>query len=341
MDSSDKNDAGTKVVLLAAAREMIAEDTKFSLKTLLTKSGISRARFRRCFANKEELLAVLTGEEVKGLDEILEAAQPSVQTLRAAVGSDFVPEPVSARASSAPVAPAVADAWLERRLRVFERALAGLEKRQDKSEQAWMLQMGLVGERLNILEQRPVIAAPAPEAKAAAPEPKAAAPVPFETAEPKWPDPKPLEMKAAETQAVSAEIQELTPAGQAFAEEIAAVLEPIGEKEIADFMTQARKVAQNAAVAEPPSPKRLKNMKWLAWGGAVLATLLLCAGIILASGALGGPAGAQPVMVNSGVTHRHVAQNGVARLVALADSGNAAAQTELALDYLQGIWRGG
>ena len=58
--------------------------------------------------------------------------------------------------------------------------------------------------------------------------------------------------------------------------------------------------------------------------------------MLLASGAFGGPAGAQPVMTNSGVTHRHVAQKGVARLVALADSGDAGAQTVLAMDYLKG-----
>ena len=43
-----------------------------------------------------------------------------------------------------------------------------------------------------------------------------------------------------------------------------------------------------------------------------------------------------PVMVSSGVSHRQVAQNGIAHVIALADSGDAAAQTALALDYLRG-----
>ena len=122
-------------MLLAAARELLGEDPNFSLKTLLTRTGVSRANFRRCFADKEQFLAALTGEDIRTLDQILEVAQP--EAMRLAVGSDIAPAPTPQT-----------DAWLERRLRVFERALAGLEKRQEKSEQDLTQQLALIGETL-------------------------------------------------------------------------------------------------------------------------------------------------------------------------------------------------
>lgn len=379
MADREKKDAQTREILLTAARGLVAEDPNFSLKTLLTKTGLSRAAFRRCFAGKEELLAALTGQEVRGLSEILEVAQPAAQPVaepvRRTVGSDVAPAPAAAP-SVAPAAPP-ADAWLERRLRVFERALAGLEKRQEKSEQTLTLQLGLIGEKLAVLAQ-PVAAVvqsapePAPllrrkplllkpdeikpaETKPGAtkpeikPEMKPAEPVAMEPvlSEPAQLAFTGLEPAPAETaQAPSEENDELTPAAQAFVAEIAAVPEPVGEKEIADFIAHARRVAQNAAIAAtlPPAPRRLQNLRWLAWSGAVLVTLMFCTGLLLASGAFGGQAGAHPVSaqpvvaqsVSSGVTHRQVAHNGMARLIALADSGDAAAQTVLALNYLKG-----
>jgi len=100
----------------------MAAAADFTIAGLLTDTGVSRAQFRRCFAGKSQLLAALTQDGAKALGEILKVAQP-VEILQA-VGSDVTP--------AAPIA----DAWLERRLRVFERALAGLEKRQEKSEQS-------------------------------------------------------------------------------------------------------------------------------------------------------------------------------------------------------------
>jgi TPR repeat protein len=336
-DREQKN-AETGSVLLAAARELISENPNFSLKTLLIKTGVSRARFRHCFAGKEQLLAALAGEGIKGLSEILDAAQPAARTMGVAVGSDVAPISAAAPAT---------DAWLERRLRVFERALAGLEKRQEKTEQDFTLQLALVKENLTALAQPETIAAPIPTPRAAILErkPIALKPVEFVPADSKPVEtpvePKPVEMPAAivaaaEPAPLQIEGPELSPATQAFVEEIAAVAAPVDEREIADFIAHARRVAQNAALAETAPPKRLINMRWLAWSGAVLMVLLCCAGVLLVSGAFGGPAGAQPVIVDAGVTHRHIAQNGLAHVIALADSGDATAETVLAMAYLKG-----
>jgi TPR repeat protein len=126
------------------------------------------------------------------------------------------------------------------------------------------------------------------------------------------------------------------PAETAFAAALASAAAPPADKEISDFMAHARRVAQNASLAELAQPERPWNMRWLAWGGALLVALLICTGVLMTSGAFGGSAGANPVLRVSGETHRRPAAGGIAHVIALADSGDAGAQTLLALDYLKG-----
>ena len=194
LGSAEKNDAGNTVVLLLAARGLIAEDPNFSLKTLLAKTGLSRPRFRRCFANKEELLAALTGEEVKGLDEILEAAQPAVQTCAPRWAAILRPRPFC-RTGGARSRRCLAGAPAAR---VRARA-GGAGKAPGKAEQTWMQQMGLVGERLTELELFRMAPAPQNTAAAVAVE---FAPVEIkQPAEARQPEVKPSEPMPAEPQA--------------------------------------------------------------------------------------------------------------------------------------------
>ena len=165
METRTQKDAESRSLLLTVARELLVEETDFSLQTLLTRTGMSRANFRRCFADKEQLLAALTGEDVRTLDQILEVAQP--EAMRMAVGSDIVPAPTPQT-----------DAWLERRLRVFERALVGLEKRQEKSEQNLSLQLAQIGETLAELAAAPAPTLASVTREQEAPEPMAMDPAP-------------------------------------------------------------------------------------------------------------------------------------------------------------------
>ena len=185
MDNRNHPDAGTRDILLKEARALMAENANFSVKALLTSANVSRAQFRRFFSGKAELLSALAGEDVRELGEILQAAQPVAQSLKAAVGAPAQAVPAT-------------DAWLERRLRVFERALAAMEKRQENTEQNFTRGMALLGEKLDALAVPSTQEAPAPEP---APEP---APVP----EPE-PQPKPES------------VTELSPAVLAHVEEIA------------------------------------------------------------------------------------------------------------------------
>jgi localization factor PodJL len=153
----------------------------------------------------------------------------------------------------------------------------------------------------------------------------------------------------------------------AFAAEIASLEEPVPEKEsvmeavsgdiaerepqkeVVDFIAHARRAAQSAADAQHSKPKSSVNMRWVAFGGAAVMVVLICAAMVMAAGAING--GAHSMMpgatakplpqvalntANSGTTRRQPADKGVAHLIALADSGDARAETALAIAYLKG-----
>jgi TPR repeat protein len=296
----------------------MAAAADFTIAGLLTDTGVSRAQFRRCFAGKSQLLAALTQDGAKALGEILKVAQP-VEILQA-VGSDVTP--------AAPIA----DAWLERRLRVFERALAGLEKRQEKSEQS-------LGQRLALMEEKLAagIAAPAepaafdsPESHLLPSEPSRAKVTPPDLAQPEFSqseiapaDPAPADLAPK----VLAHVEEI--AGEPLAGDPGA--EPVSEKDMADFIAHARRLAQSAV----PPPQKVRRRRGMAWNGMVLAFILM-GGLMLIGVALLLASGVPQAAPAAAIRHRQVAKNDFARLIALADSGNADAETMLALTYLHG-----
>lgn len=283
----------------------MAAAADFTIAGLLTDTGVSRAQFRRCFAGKKQLLAALMQGDVKALGDILEVAQP-VEVLRA-VGSDITP--------AAPVT----DAWLERRLRVFERALGGLEKRQEKSEHTLSQRLALMEEKLAGLAQAKPVAVPEP-----------ALPL-FDPSELNL---LPAERIPADPAPGEAASPELAPNVLAHVEQIAKsgpAEEPVSEKEMADFIAHARQVARRA-VPPPAKPRRRRGP---IWNGLVLASILI-GGLMLIGAALLLSSGVPQASPVASVSHRQTAQTGMARIMALADSGDARAQTVLALAYLHG-----
>ena len=297
MDDRNHPDAGTRDILLKEARALMAENANFSVKALLTSANVSRAQFRRFFSGKAELLSALAGEDVRELTEILEAVQPVAQSLKAAVGAPAQAVPAT-------------DAWLERRLRVFERALATMEKRQENTEQNFAREIALLGEKLDALAVHPAQEAPAPEI--AAPEP---APEPAPVPEPE-PQPKP-ESVTELAPAVLAHVEEIAGPDTVAAPSTEKPSEKISEKDISDFLAHARQAARNAALAEAASLPKARNTPWLAWSGAAAVFLLLLGlGLLLAGRALGHAA--PPVA--AGTSHRQVAGSGLARTIALAEA---------------------
>jgi TPR repeat protein len=275
------DDSEARAALIATARTMMTRggSEKFSLARLYAESGVSRAVFRRCFDSKAALMATLVGDDVQALGAIAEAMTPAI-AMKVAVGQNSAAAPV--------------DAWLERRLRVFERALAGLESRQDKSERAVLRELSLLNEKLG----SPAQSEPAAQI------------VPDQIAEA-----APAENPVLETEPLAVREAE----------------EPIRDSEIEDFMAHARALAQKAALPPPEMARSVALPRWIAWMGVALVTLLICAGL-----ALGNVARATQVTPDGGIAYRQVPPDAGGRLLALADSGDARAQTLLALAYLRG-----
>ncbi len=296
----NENDAEIRAALIAAARAQIGREdsSHFNIRGLCDEAGIPKSEFRRFFPGKEALIAAVLEDDVAQLHQIADAAAEPRASLAVANG--------------APVSAPPTDAWLERRLRVFERALAGLETRQEKTEQLLNRSVALLEEKIAHPAPHPIFHAgltPASaEPPAAAPEPPAAAPEPPQKA----PEPRPM---AKLTPMPALELD--TPP-------------PVSPKEMEDLLANARRVARETVV-EPsqPKPKRLPGWmaNWMTW--AALGCLVLMALTALILGTIAGASAG-----GDGVSRRQVAHPTLAQLTALASKGDARSQTALAFSYL-------
>lgn len=287
----NSSDADIRAVLIAAARaQMGREDTShFNINVICAETGVDRANFHRFFSGKEALIAAVLDEDVAQLQGIAVAAAEPRVALAVANGA---PAPTHQPSS---------DAWLERRLRVFERALAALEARQQKAEQLLNRSVALLEEKIAHPGETPVFQPAEPEI---APEAT-----------------QRVEAPALETEA-TAKLQH-----PSFLElELQPVVTP---KEMEDLLANARRAAREAAEVAPLPPKPKGLPGWIAWAAAGGLVLIVVAALAVGS------------MMNAsasadGNRHRQVAQPALAHIVALADSGEARSQTRLALAYLRG-----
>jgi localization factor PodJL len=220
-----------------------------------------------------------------------------------------------------------ADPWLERRLRVFERALGALEEKSEKRDREYRQAIARLEERLSELggsRLKHDIAMAAERALEAA---MTAAPVDEVTA-----------ISALETPAAASDAapQEEAAAQQAPQPNPLALapLEPMGPpgKADSDFLEAGRRAAlANArALERAPRPKRVSTRMLLASALAVV-TLLLCAVLTL-----GHADYARAAPMGEGTAHRSAALTPLQRLMARADSGDAVAERELAFAHLRG-----
>jgi len=262
----ENDQADDKAKLLVCARTILARgDSKFSIAMLCAEAGVTRDIFRAHFGGKAALLAAL-----------------------------MTPEPAE------PVV-AAPDAWLERRLRVFERALNALEARVDSGARDQSRAIAALEEKLSSLGSRETNL----------------------TCEPPAPE-TPSEPIPADEPQVARHAMPLLPP-----------LEPpsaplVSRSEMADVLQAAR--GKTRFVPDEPAPRGHARLRWLAIGVLSLAALFLCAGLMLGDSARATAAD----LAGSGTTVRKVAPAGLARTIALADAGNARAQTALAVAYLRG-----
>src|SRR5215217_5971590 len=111
-------DQEARTRLLDAARALVLKgDNGFSVPALCAEAGVDRDTFHAHFSGKTALMAAL------------------MQTLRtpeaAANAPVSSPEPVSKAEQTSEPSVTTPDAWLECRLRVFERALNALEAKAE------------------------------------------------------------------------------------------------------------------------------------------------------------------------------------------------------------------
>ena len=319
----------TRERLIETARTMVLRgDNKFSVATLCTEAGVDRAQFRAHFSGKTALMAAVMQEQVT--HPVAVAAFPDVQPALEPQPPQNLQIPKAEQEPSVPTP----DAWLERRLRVFERALISLEAKAEATAREHARVIAHLEERLASLggtaaERRldarpvePVIVQPDAPAKAIVAETVEAQPQ--EDAAQESAGEKPEEKKP------SAEVLAIAPLPVA----------TLSKEEMADVLQSAREKARAAAQAAAKSQEQPKDknrrMRWLAIGGLSLVVLFLCIGLTLGNTASATQSGRMVEWQGEGITHRHVAQGALAQTIASADFGDAKAEARLALAYLRG-----
>ncbi len=302
---------GIKARLVEAARAMVlGGNGSFSISAICAEAGIERTAFRNYFPGRTALMAAVMQDAASG-------AQAS-----------------GAQASD--VATPVADAWLERRLRVFERALNALEVRAEASAREQARTIALLEEKLAAMgagASAPI--SPAVIGPAVSMTPAAGESVPSTVRErPESGQPQPAtEAQSSEPQAQDRPAPQVLPVGPQ--------LVSISKEEMAEVLQSAREAARAAALPEEQPTglagrlrNRLGNIRlhWWAIAGLGLMALVIGAGMILGGVARARQSGDRP----DAVSHRHVATDRLGRLTARADAGDARAQAALALAYARG-----
>lgn len=309
MGQSEISADATRDLLLETARAMVLRgDNKFSVASLCAEAGVERTAFRAHFVGKTALMAALMHDRPAP-----QAAMPAEP-----VAAPVAPAPISKAEVTPEPSVSTPDAWLERRLRVFERALNALEAKAETTAREQARAIAQLEERLAALGQGgPMPASVTPE-EAAAPQVQAVE--------------APEALEAQETRAPEAE-KKHAPLALA-----PLPMLTISKEEMADVLQSAREAARAAASeSTKPVPEKSGRARWLAIGGLSLMVLFLCIGLSLGKGALSSSASAmQPEWSGSGTAHRHVAGGVMAQTIALADAGDARAQAKLALAYLRG-----
>jgi TPR repeat protein len=272
---------------------------------------------------------------------------PSVETQGQAPAQTRAAEVLPKAASEPSVS--TPDAWLERRLRVFERALSALEAKAETKEREQARVIAELEEKLALFQapaatQRPAVQAePAPAPKATLRKARVT-PIEDMIARPE---------KAAETSAAipivtvpdEQDEAEQPETAKPAPEKNPALLEvnpargvSLSREEMAEVVSLARGRAKAAAAELEAQPPDRSRIRWLAVAGLSLLVLFLFIGLSLGKNSLtsGASAATADAAQIDGVTPRHDAEGALSRMTALADAGDADAQARLALIYLKG-----
>ena len=295
--------------LIQTARAMVLRgDNNFTIAALCGEAQVDRNHFRACFSGKTALMAALMHEQVSQV-------APAV-----AVRDEPLPEPQTPKAEQEPFVP-TPDAWLERRLRVFERALTALETKAETSAREQARVVAQLEEKIAAAGLKP----------AERPNPGPAVPAPENSVQPdetpvalsgepvdrllglrpvlRAPAPAvPLPVRAAQASDAAhlAQVHTLDDAPQALQEAPQEVPRPdddvhehptaevlaiapmpavsVSKEKMADVIESARARVRAAAATSDNEEKPLDGTwrtRWLAIGALSLVALFLCIGLVL------------------------------------------------------------
>lgn len=335
--------------LIETARDLVLRgDNNFSVGALCDEAGVDRLEFRAYFSSKTALMAAVMQDQALPPMAAMPAVQPAPESQ--------IPKTEQEPSVSTP------DAWLERRLRVFERALTALEARAETAQRDQARAIALLEERLAAMggepaerrrDPRPVVlepvapmplpqAAPA-EAVEAAPEAEAGIEVETEVETEAATSVAPETETETETE-TEAEMgapepaEEPKPAGEVLARGPRPVV-TASRQEMADVLQSVRDRARaaHATSAQEQKPQQNnKRIRWLAIAAASLVALFVGIGFTLGNSAHATQNDRVAQMQGAGISHRHAAQGALAQTIASADFGDAKAEARLALAYLRG-----
>jgi TPR repeat protein len=385
----------TRATILAAARVIAERDgiEKLTLGQVATEAGVPRAAVYGQFTRKEDLLTAIAADDLttlahgmRGTERLDDAVRPeapavpsdtvlqtvprdgTVESIVAAVAqgrSSIRRKPIEAEPAAETSAVKAPDAWLERRLRVFEKTLAAIESKQQELERNTRSVVGTAEESINAfaehiraIDER-VDASDARHKKAAI-ELRAALnenALRIETVEgvtrAALASPHPVAVEAPIVEAAPAEHFEPGPVVHPEPETPAPMS---AEDKPASFIADQRRSIQAAqaaaataalAAAKPVKVKRAgqQRTRLIAIGIIIASVFIAAAGIAFSKGVMDGRADAfrrsHPV-AHLAPTPRAVAlvhvrhQSPLDRLTALAEAGNANAEFVVGTRYLNG-----
>jgi AcrR family transcriptional regulator len=141
------NESNIQADLLETARSLILRDPdRFSVAALCRETGLSRNKMRQYFPTKAALMTALLEKEPGAQEsgvEMLPDENSDEEILHDEISHDDTPHDIRSGAEI------IGESWIERRFRVFERALALLENKTEGATVEQSRALAMIEERLS------------------------------------------------------------------------------------------------------------------------------------------------------------------------------------------------
>lgn len=311
--------------LLKTARSLLFRDgSNFTLASLCRESGFSRAELRRLFPNKAALIAALDQEIIaETLAKFSEAKQHQEKLRESSQNEPGAPQPDTD--------------WVDRRLRVLERAIELLETKIE-TVSAEQTRLSAVHAEMSARETPATLPAMAP-----VPEPP-----PFMAADELDDSIAEIPAHSKSEPAPPVSPPAVEPRAPQILEDYVFQPTPVEPKVIRDMLDNARSL-MNSASGPVQQTSEQRNTKLVLVGAAAIVLMGLIIGVVSVGGAARATQASDPADTKASIRAAGMtiinATGGVVpeqmtpatkTLTARAEKGDATAQADLALAYLRG-----